>query len=621
MGEGLLTLANLGWAGMLCAAYYLATNFDAIPAEHKRKAMDLYHRVKDYPLPAIVMAVWLAIRVLFALGWQLQLELLLVMAVCNYGVRTIGRARARAAQDLCRELATSSNPTQVLGSRLPEWVMFPSANRVQWLNSVITGMWPSIVAATDTSLRAMMEPLLESNKPSYVKGFRIRSASIGPNPATVDGMQHHSYGVAETTLDINLSWAANMDIRLLVRVPGPDVEVALTDFELKLTLRVVLGPHIPQWPCFANMAFSIVNTPEVDFNITAGSVSLDVVPGLSDFLDQFIRRTLVGMLAYPKALVVPLVTGHELKRGLGTGALGTLRIRFLRIDNVQSKYNKYRKTPFYSKLMLDGQAKRQRTASYVGFDKQMKDVFSFTLYDNTGILRVSFAFDVPGKDLHVGECEITTKQLMETNLDEVELAMTKASDASRTRRVSVYIKPEFLVFTSREQQRAAVVPPESIPPRMSSASFREDIIMGRPLTAPSSRGNTPRNSGSGWSCNTGALFVHVDRAMGLKNIETVGTSDPYVFLRVGNSTAKSPHINNNLNPVFNWDGELAVTNCETDVLLVCLIDKNVSTDKLMGELRVPLARITASPSEKISGTYKLSPQGSVTLSASFLRHS
>jgi hypothetical protein len=620
MGDGLINFANLGWVGILCAAYYLATHFDAIPEDHKKKAMRLYERVKDYPLPLIVVMVWLFLRVLFALGWQLQLELLLVMIVCNYGMRTISRARGRAAQDLRRELTASTNPTAVLGSHLPEWVMFPSANRVQWLNSVIVSMWPSIVAATDTSLRQVLEPLLERNKPSYVKGFRIHSASIGPNPITVNGMQHHAYGSTETTLDINLSWTAAMDIRLLIRVPGPDMEVSVSDFEMKLTLRVVLGPHIPQWPCFANIGLSIVNTPDIDFNITAGKIPLDAVPGLGDFLEHFIRRTLVGLLAYPKSVVIPIVKGFELKKGLGSGALGTLKVRFLGIGNVQKKYNKYKKTPFYCKLAMEGQAKRLRTASYTGFDTKMNDVFPFTMYDNTGILHVWFAFDVPGNDLHVGQCDITTKQLMETDLDEVELVITKESDASHTRRVSVYIKPEFLAFTSREQQQAAIVPPDSAPPRMSTTAFREEVSMGRPPTIPTSRASTPRHSVANINCTTGTLFVHVDRASGLKNLESLGKSDPYVMLRVGNASAKSHHVDSNLNPVFNWDAEVEVANCETDTLLVRLIDKNMSTDKLMAELRMPITRITESPHDKISGTFQLSPQGTVTFSASFLRH-
>ncbi|KPA78462.1 putative mitochondrial calcium-dependent lipid binding protein, putative,synaptotagmin [Leptomonas pyrrhocoris] len=620
MGDGLINFANLGWVGILFAAYYLATHLDAIPEDHKRKVRDLYERVKDYPLSAIVVAAWLAVRVLFALGWQLQLELLLVMIVCNYGVRTIARARGRAAQDLRRELTASANPTAVLGTHLPEWVMFPSANRVQWLNSVIVSMWPSIVAATDTSMRAVLEPLLEKNRPSFVKGFRIHSASIGTNPITVNGMQHHAYGSTETTLDINVSWTADMDIRLLIRVPGPDMEVSVTDFEMKMTVRAVLGPHIPQWPCFANIGISIVNTPELDFNITAGKIPLDAVPGLGDFLEHFIRRTLVGVLAYPKSIVIPIVKGYELKKGLGSGALGTLKVRFLHIGNVEKKYNKYKKTPFYCKLALEGQSKRLRTASYTGFEKPMTDAFSFTMYDNTGILHVWFAFDVPGNDLHVGQCDITTKQLMETDLDEVELIITKESDASHARRVSVFVKPEFFAFTSREQQQAPAAPPDTPPPRMSTAHFRDEVSMGRPPTVPTSRGSTPRHSLGGTTCNSGTLFVHVDRATNLKNLESVGKSDPYVLLRVGTSTARSPHINNNLNPVFNWDGEVEVANCETDVLLVRLVDKNVKTDKLIAELQMPLTRFTENQSDKINGTFPLSPRGSITFSASFMRH-
>ncbi|KAK7196352.1 C2 domain containing protein [Novymonas esmeraldas] len=622
MGDGIINLANLGWVVVLGGAVYLVNHLDAVPAQHIETLRNSWGRVTTLPPLFAVVLLWLVARILFALGWQLQLELLLVMIVCNYGVRQTRRAKSRAAQDLRRELTSSTNPSAVLGPHLPEWVTFPSANRVQWLNGVIVSLWPSIVGATETSLRAVMEPLLEKHKPSFLYGFRIKSASIGSVPVVINGMQHHAYGTTETTLDINVSWTAAMDIRLLVRVPGPDVEVIVSDFEMKMTLRVVLGPHIPQWPCFGNMAVSIVNTPDLDFNISAAKISLDAVPGLGSFLDHFIRRILVGMLAYPKSLVIPIVKGYDMKRGLGRGALGTLKLHFLRIDNVASKYSKYKKTPFYCKLALDGQSgKRLRTLSYTGFASPMKDVFTFTLYDNTGTLNVWFAFDVVGSDLHVGQCTVATKVLMETDMDEVELVIVKESDASHARRVAVYVRPEFLAFTAAQRETAVAGPPSATPPRMPSRAYVEGVETGKPPSVPRSRMNTPRSSFCAAAINSGTLFVHVDRANDLKNIETLGTSDPYVLLRIGDSVWKTPYVSDTLNPVFNCDGELAVTNWETDVLRVRLIDKNVTADKLMAELQMPLTKIVQRQEERLSGTFKLDPQGTITFTATFKRHS
>lgn len=624
MVDGIFNLSNLGWCITLGAIYYGASNIQAIPEAHQATARRLYDRVKGYPLPFIAVVGWLLLRILFALGWQLQLELLLVLVVCNYGFRQIHRERERCMASVKAELIAADDPVKVLGNRVPEWVLFPSSNRVQWLNTMIASLWPSIVGATDASIRAILEPLLEANRPSFVYGFRIKSASIGAKPMTLEGIQHHVYGSRETTLDISVSWSAEMDIRLLVRVPGPDVEVVVSDFDMKMTIRVVLGPHIPQWPCFANAAVSIVNTPELDFNITAAKISLDAVPGLGSFLDNFIRKTLVGMLAYPKAFVIPIVRGYKLDFGLGKGALGTLKLHFRRIDGVMAKYQKYKKTPFYCKLeLLGGDKGRMRTASYTGFETPMKDCFSFTLYDNTGVIRVSFAFDVVGSDLHVGQCDINTDTLMKTDLEETELIIIKPSDASHTRRLSVFVKSEFLAFDSRDGMNgSAQHPPDGVPPRKTTESFRRSVAAGQVgPSIPRSRGGTPRASVGNVAGNSGTLFINVVKATNLKNFEVMSKSDPYVLLRINASTCRSKHLNNNLNPVFNFSGELTVKDWETDELLIRLIDKNVGSDVLMGEATLPVRRIAQSPNETLAGTFDLAPQGTVTLSANFLRHS
>lgn len=628
MGYGIFNLTNIGWLLFGAILYVVISKCkDGIPLspENIQQLKDLLAMTRVYPPALITVTLLVVLRIFWTLGWHLQLELLVVLSAASYTFRQTERVKQKMVGDIHRQLTEGPDPTRILGTNLPEWVTFPSANRVQWLNTVLAGLWPSIVGATDTSLRAALEPLLDANKPSFVYGISIKSASIGSRPIVLNGVQHHVYGSSETTLDVSCSWNAEMDIRLVVSVPGPDVEVMIGDFVMRMTIRLTLGPHLSVWPCFANIAISLVTAPQIDFDIHAAKISLDAVPGLGSWLDTFIRKTLVNLLAYPNGITIPIVSGNALEMGKAAGAIGTVQVTFLRIDNLKENLRKYKKTPFYCKIaVVDSGKKRIRGQSYTGFDSPMKDVFSFTLYDNTGSLRVWLYFDVVGQDVCVGICDIPTKTLMSSSNQEVELILSKPSDPSHHRRASVYVKPEFFVFSGKMVDQWLTVPPEKSSSRCPSASYLQQVqTSGEGPPVPTDRSPAvlqPIRTTS--SAGSGTLFVTVHSASNLKNLEKFTKSDPYVFLRIGDHTARSQHISNSLNPVFNFDAELLSPMPATDKLTVSLIDKNLgSADQLMATTQLAVASVLASRNDKITADFPLSPQGSVKLTLNLLQHS
>ncbi|KAL2651010.1 hypothetical protein R1flu_019138 [Riccia fluitans] len=80
----------------------------------------------------------------------------------------------------------------------------------------------------------------------------------------------------------------------------------------------------------------------------------------------------------------------------------------------------------------------------------------------------------------------------------------------------------------------------------------------------------------------GLLFVTLVKAKQLKNKDLLGKSDPYVMVRVGNSTQKTRTIMNNLNPEWNETLSLPVDDPETESLDLTVYDwdKVGSHDKL-----------------------------------------
>ncbi|KAJ6852061.1 synaptotagmin-5-like isoform X1 [Iris pallida] len=88
----------------------------------------------------------------------------------------------------------------------------------------------------------------------------------------------------------------------------------------------------------------------------------------------------------------------------------------------------------------------------------------------------------------------------------------------------------------------------------------------------------------------GRLTVTVVKASGLKNLEMIGKSDPYVVVSIRPMfKVKTKVINNNLNPVWNETFELIAEDKETQAATFEVFDEdNLSQDKKLGVAKLPL---------------------------------
>lgn len=608
----LLTIANCTWLVTLGVFVAGAVNYEKLKSNTAIR--DLYDRLSEklvgVPLPYIGVICWVVLRMLFALGLQLQIELFLVLSSVTFVYRNLDRARKKVFYDLHNRLSESKDPSAILGTNLPEWVTFPSSQRVQWLNQTIASLWPSIIVATDKTMSPILERILMQYKPGMVHGFKVRGVNIGGAPMVINGIQNHQYGMTETTLDMAISWSSELDVCLLVQIPGPDMEVAVRDLSMRATIRVTLGPHIPDWPCFANMMISILGTPEINFNLKAAKISLDSVPGLGSFLDGFIRHTLVNLLSFPKGYCYTVKPGYPLNIGFGAGVLGALTIK-LHSVSFSVKFLTYRKKKFYFKLGFVGsEKKRRKSAFYVGSDSVLTDKFHFALYDTTGTIRLWTYFDVTGSDVYVGSTDFIISDFVNSSHSgSIERTLIRENDVEQKKRGTITFSTEY-----RHLKGAVKVekPPVTLPKKAAPGQELQEMLEeGFAPAVPRTRGVSKTSAG-------GILFIQIDRASNLPNKEKFSTSDPYVVCRIGDESVTTDVVSSNLNPVFKFESEMMLDNVETSKLKISVIDKNVKSDELMCTAEVELARVNHSKDKKLAGDFKLHPQGTITMTLSYV---
>ncbi|KAL0302306.1 UNVERIFIED_CONTAM: Synaptotagmin-5 [Sesamum calycinum] len=98
----------------------------------------------------------------------------------------------------------------------------------------------------------------------------------------------------------------------------------------------------------------------------------------------------------------------------------------------------------------------------------------------------------------------------------------------------------------------------------------------------------------------GKLTVTVVKASGLKNMELIGKSDPYVVLHIRPLfKVRTKVIDNNLNPVWNEKFELIAEDKETQSLIFEVYDEDIGDDKKLGTVKFTLIDLQPEVSKEL----------------------
>jgi len=195
-----------------------------------------------------------------------------------------------------------------------------------WLNEALEYQWEFIREATIKSLRTNLDPIFEENTPSYLSYLRLQTLELGDRPPIVkrvrverkdDSSDSGSksdddkgealvfYADIQTTrgdvkFDIITDSAGPVN---LSRITGNPVVVTVENIKFAGTLRIELSNKCGNWPTFKTLSFSFAIRPRFQFDITIAGFS---IPGVKDFLKEFIGGTLIKTFVYPHQVSITL---------------------------------------------------------------------------------------------------------------------------------------------------------------------------------------------------------------------------------------------------------------------------------------------------------------------------
>ena len=563
----------------------------------------------------------------------------------------------------------------ILGNDIPHWVTFSHIEKSQWVQNALQSLWPYIAKTARNSLVESLNPLLEKYRPKgLLSKLEMGHIDFGDIPPTLDGFQTHT-SEKETVIDIHLHWNGNPDIRILALMGFTQVEASVTNLQLRALTRITLAPHCVVWPCFGSVSISFVGKPLIDFSLKAAKIPFDAIPGLSGWLDGFIRNTLAWVLVYPRRMVIKIISDEQVQaQEVDVDPVGCLVVNIQKATDLPeaglfSTVNTY--VAVTSTIGDDAKAVVRRTRNVKGSSPVFSDDVLFagnvsrrnqrsvlpslpTINQKRGgggeVLSSRMVFPVyhvPSEqlilevkeaqskvstltkmlrdDLPIGKVELLVGSLMGEKYSTTSrlVSPTRPTSDVGTLTFSTEYKPFLRENDDLDDDGTdgGLTDGTRLSGDRTSGVFAAPVKPGSAVSESRRSGrfgghNSPPMTSSSVPANklAGLLLINLEKCTNLIAADINGSSDPYVVMRVGRQQALSEVVSGSLNPRFDSKMMVMVDDVSKDVLEVFVYDEDrFQKHDLLGKVTIPVASIHQNNDRLTMQQFKLDTQGSVTL--------
>ncbi|CAA2969033.1 synaptotagmin-3-like isoform X1 [Olea europaea subsp. europaea] len=236
--------------------------------------------------------------------------------------------------------------------KLPLWVMNPDYERVDWLNKFINDMWPYFDKVACGIIISTAEPIFSE----YIDKFQIKSINfehltLGNLPPKIHGLKVQESNENQLVFDLALRWAGNAVIVLAIKLFSLEINVQLIDIQISAATRVILRPFVPTFPCFANIAVSLMEKPQIDFGLKVMRGDIMAIPGLYQCVQEVISKQVAGLYLWPHTYEIPILDSSI---GADKKPVGILHVKVVRAQNLLNTDFLSMSDP-YVKLSLSGE--------------------------------------------------------------------------------------------------------------------------------------------------------------------------------------------------------------------------------------------------------------------------
>ena len=258
---------------------------------------------------------------LVVLAWtliagRLRSDLRARRAAANVATRSLRSEGVRRLMDLA-----SSGPR-------PDWIADEAGHgegdleSVEWWNRVMTTLWPHVSKAAESTVRKVVEPMLDHDKPRGVSSMTFDQFQLGDAAPRVDHVALVPPDEPdEIQVQVKMTWKGNPTV--VFRAEGPSiygglspVKIAMTDFSVSCVAKTTFARLLRERPVVGGVQMTLVEDPNVSYRMSVKAapgmprLSVSSIPGLSAAINAAVTSATRERLVFPRAAGVVVASRH-----------------------------------------------------------------------------------------------------------------------------------------------------------------------------------------------------------------------------------------------------------------------------------------------------------------------
>ncbi|XP_065179524.1 extended synaptotagmin-2-like isoform X2 [Sycon ciliatum] len=189
---------------------------------------------------------------------------------------------------------------------LPSWVTFPDVTRVEWINTIVSRVWPYLEPAIKKILVEKIEPILKNKCPGPLKSIEFRTVKLGCVSPKITGIKvypQQSVDQREIIIDIDVAYNGTAIIELFIAY---GLSAGVSDLRVQGKLRIILKPLMPVLPILGGISIFFLEKPMIEFDLL-GLANIFDMPVLRNAIDAVIDEKLSETLVFPSRFFLSLV--------------------------------------------------------------------------------------------------------------------------------------------------------------------------------------------------------------------------------------------------------------------------------------------------------------------------
>ncbi|OIV99891.1 hypothetical protein TanjilG_26229 [Lupinus angustifolius] len=479
----------------------------------------------------------------------------------------------------------------------PSWVVFSKSQKLTWLNSHLTKIWPYVNEAASELIKTSVEPILEQYRPFILSSLKFSKLTLGTVPPQFTGVSIIEDAGEGVTMELEMNWDGNpsiiLDIKTLVGVALP---VQVKNIGFTGVFRLIFKPLVDEFPGFGAVSYSLRQKKKLDFTLKVIGGDMSTIPGLSDAIEGAIRDAVEDSITWPVRKVIPILPGDY--SDLELKPVGVLEVKLVQAKELVNKDIIGKSDP-YAVLYVRPIRDRTKTSKTINNDLNpiWNEHFEFIVEDvSTQHLTVKL-YDSEGlgsSDL-LGCAHVRLSELQPGKVKEVWLKLVKDLEIQRDNKNRGKVHLELLYY------------PYGVQNDFNNPFAPDHSMTSLEKVLKSSNNGTESNGNENADTQKkreviirGVLSVTVISGEDLPATDLMGKSDPFVVLTLkkGGTKNKTRVVNDSLNPVWNQTFDFVVEDGLHDMLMVEVYDHDTFGKDYVGRVILTLTRVI------LEGEYK-----------------